>query len=209
MQKLFKILLSSLMLTAVAVSVQAEEYEEGVHYERISPAQPTTTGDKVEVRQMFWYGCPHCFKFEPYLERWLRKQPKGSELVRMPAIFRPSWENHARAYYTAELLGVVDKVHTPLFNAIHLEKKRLDTDEALREFFASHGVDKIEFTKTFRSFAVETRLRRSKALAQRYAVQGVPVFIVNGKYRVSNRSTGGSRNTIKVINYLIKKEGGM
>ena len=206
MKNLAKILASSLLLLGLSLSAQAEDYQEGVHYERIDPAQPTVTGNKVEVRQMFWYGCPHCFRFEPYLERWLRKQPKESEFVRMPAIFRPSWENHARAYYTAELLGVVDKVHMPLFNAIHLEKKHLDTDEQLREFFAKFGVDKIEFTKTFRSFAVETRVRRSKALAQRYAVQGVPVFIVNGKYRVSNRSTGSSANTVKVINYLVKKE---
>ncbi|MDH5544464.1 MAG: thiol:disulfide interchange protein DsbA/DsbL [Gammaproteobacteria bacterium] len=206
MRKLTKILVATAMLAGMQIGLHAEEFEEGVHYERIDPPQPTTTGDKVEVREMFWYGCPHCFRMEPYVERWLRKQPKGSEFVRTPAIFRPGWENHARAYYTAELLGVVDKIQQPLFNAIHLEKRHLDTDEQLRDFFAEHGVDKIEFTKTFRSFAVETYVRRSKALAGRYGINGVPAFIVNGKYRVSNRNTGGNANTINVINYLVEKE---
>ena len=206
MKNLAKILATALMVFGLSVGAQAEEFEEGVHYERIDPPQPTSTGNKVEVREMFWYGCPHCFRMEPYVERWLRKQPKEAEFVRMPAIFRPNWENHARAFYTAELLGVVDKVHQPLFDAIHVEKKRMDSDDELRDLFAAHGVDKIEFTKTFRSFAVETRIRRSKSMAQRYGVRGVPVFIVNGKYRVSNRSTGGSGNTMKVVDYLVKKE---
>lgn len=206
MKKLVTGLFSSLVILLLIGTAQAEEYTEGVQYARIDPPQPTVSGDKVEVRQLFWYGCPHCFRFEPYLERWLRKMPKEAEFVRQPAIFRPSWENHARAYYTEEILGVVDKIHQPLFNAIHLEKRHLDTDDQLRDFFAEHGVDKIEFTKTFRSFAVETRIRRAKAMQQRYGVEGVPVFIVNGKYRVSNSTTGSSSNTIKVINYLVEKE---
>lgn len=185
----------------------AAQYEEGVHYERVSPAQPTSTVDKVEVLEIFWYGCPHCFRFEPYVERWLRKKPDNAQFVRLPGIFRPSWENHARAYYTAELLGVFEKVHKPLFNAIHLQKKKMNTDEALADFFSQHGgVDKAEFIKTFRSFAVETRLRRAKTMTSRYGIDGVPAVIVNGKYRISARGAGSNAEMLKIINYLVEKE---
>lgn len=188
-------------------TASAEEYQEGVQYERILPAQPTSTGNKVEVLEVFWYGCPHCFRFEPYIERWIRHEPKNAEFVRMPGVFRPSWEVHARAYYTAVLLGVVDKIHTPLFNAIHLERKRLNTEAALRDFFyKTAGVDKDTFTKTYRSFAVETRIRRARTMASRYGISGVPTVIVNGKYRVSAETAGSNAEVLKVINFLVAKE---
>ncbi|MDX1811396.1 MAG: thiol:disulfide interchange protein DsbA/DsbL [Gammaproteobacteria bacterium] len=196
-----------LVFVSSLVSVNATEYKEGVQYERIVPAQPTSTHNKVEVLEVFWYGCPHCFRFEPYVERWLRKKPKNAQFVRLPGVFRPSWENHARAFYTEELLGIHDKIHKALFNAIHLQKKKLNTEEALAEFFSEKaGIDKAEFIKTFRSFAVETRLRRAKTMANRYGIDGVPAIIVNGKYRVSARTAGSNAEMLKVINFLVDKE---
>ena len=202
-QKLLVLAAASLLSISIA---WAEMYEEGVHYERIVPAQPTSTVNKVEVLEIFWYGCPHCFRFEPYVERWLRKKPENAQFVRLPGIFRPSWEVGARAYYTAELLGVFDKMHKPIFNAIHLQKRKLNTEEAMRDFFAENGVDKKEFIKTYNSFAVGTRLRRAKTMTSRYGIDGVPAVIVNGKYRVSNRQTGSNAETLKVINFLVEKE---
>ena len=194
------------MYFVLLAPVSADEYVEGVNYELVEPAQPTSTVDKVEVLEVFWYGCPHCFRFEPYVERWLQKKPENAQFVRLPAIFRPAWEVHARAYYTAELLGVLDKVHKPLFNAIHLQKRALNTEDALRDFFAEFGVDKKEFIKTYQSFAVETRIRRAKTMVSRYGVDGVPTVIVNGKYRVSARTAGSNAEMLKVINYLVAKE---
>ncbi len=195
------------LFMAIMPPVFAAQYEEGVHYERIVPAQPTSTVNKVEVLEIFWYGCPHCFRFEPYVERWLRKKPDNAQFVRMPGVFRPSWENHARAYYTAKLLGVFEKVHKPLFNAIHLQKRKMNTEEALAEFFSKHaGIDKAEFIKTFHSFAVETRLRRAKTMVARYGIDGVPAVIVNGKYRVSASTAGSNSEMLKVINFLVEKE---
>ena len=194
------------MYFVLLAPVSADEYVEGVNYELVEPAQPTSTVDKVEVLEVFWYGCPHCFRFEPYVERWLQKKPENAQFVRLPAIFRPAWEVHARAYYTAELLGVLDKVHKPLFNAIHLQKRALNTEDALRDFFAEFGVDKKEFIKTYQSFAVETRIRRAKTMVSRYGVDGVPTVIVNGKYRVSARTAGSNAEMLKVINFLVAKE---
>ncbi|MDH5231889.1 MAG: thiol:disulfide interchange protein DsbA/DsbL [Gammaproteobacteria bacterium] len=195
----------SLIVFSLSTAI-AEEYMEGVQYKLLSSPQPTETGEKVEVREIFWYGCPHCFRFEDYVERWLRRKPANAEFVRMPGILRPSWENHARAYYVAELLNVFDKVHRPLFNALHLEKRQINSEDALAEFFAKHGVDEDKFKKTFRSFAVETRIRRSKDLGARFQISGVPAVIVNGKYFVSNQTTGSSAETLKVINYLVNLE---
>ncbi|HFD33182.1 MAG TPA: thiol:disulfide interchange protein DsbA/DsbL [Gammaproteobacteria bacterium] len=202
-QKTMVFLVVALLSCSVAL---AEKYEEGVHYERIVPAQPTSTVNKVEVLEIFWYGCPHCFRFEPYVERWLRKKPENAQFVRLPGVFRPSWEVGARAFYTAKLLGVFEKLHKPIFNAIHLQKRKLNTEEAMMEFFAEQGVDKKDFIKTYNSFAVGTRLRRAKTMTARYGIDGVPAVIVNGKYRVSNRMTGSNAETLKVINFLVEKE---
>ncbi len=203
MGKITTILVVSLLFCSLAF---AEEYEEGIHYERIVPAQPTSTVGKVEVLEIFWYGCSHCFRFEPYVVRWLKRMPPEAQFVRMPGVFRPSWEIGARAYYTSKLLGVFDAVHEPVFNAIHVQKRKLSTEDAMRDFFAEHGVDKKEFIKTYNSFAVETRLRRAKTMTSRYGIDGVPAIIVNGKYRVSARTAGGNAEMLKVINFLVKKE---
>ncbi|MGD8559065.1 MAG: thiol:disulfide interchange protein DsbA/DsbL [Gammaproteobacteria bacterium] len=184
----------------------APTYKEKIHYERVLPAQPTTTDDKVEVVEMFWYGCPHCNALEPYVKRWEKKMPAEAKFVRMPAIFRPMWELHARAYYTAEILGVLDKTHSAMFAAIHQQKRRLDTQEALQKFFAEHGVSKEDFDRVFRSFAVEAKIRRAKDMSQRYGIQGVPALVVNGKYRTGAKLAGGNANIFRVVNFLVAKE---
>jgi thiol:disulfide interchange protein DsbA len=185
---------------------QAATYKEKIHYERVQPPQPTTTGDKIEVVEMFWYGCPHCNNLEPYVNRWLKKMPKNVQFVRIPAIFRPSWELHARAFYTAEILGVLDKTHDAMFAAIHKLRQRMDSEKAIMDFFAKHGVSNDDFKRVFHSFAVEAKVRRAKDMSQRYGIDGVPSLIVNGKYRTSARLAGGAANIFKVVNYLVEKE---
>ena len=201
-----KTLFLFLSLIAMSWSVHAEEFQNGVHYTTLPVAQPTVTGDKIEVLEVFWYGCPHCFKFEPFIERWQRSMPANAQFVAMPGVLRPSWEPHGRAFYTAQLLGVQEKIHKPLFNAIHLEKRALENQEQLAKFFAEFGVDEATFNKTYTSFAVETRVRQAKNLVSRYGLDGVPTVIVNGKYIVSNRLTGGPAETLKVIDHLVAKE---
>jgi thiol:disulfide interchange protein DsbA len=203
--------ITSLLLAAAAIvtlgltgtsSVMAAE-----GYEMVTPAQPTTASkDQVEVVELFWYGCPHCFKLEPYVERWLKRKPKNVKFVRMPGVFRPSWEVHARAYYTAEILGVVDKVHKPMFDAIHEQKRQMNTEAAIMALFQEHGVSNKDFKRVFNSFAVETKLRRAKDMGQRYGVKGVPTLIVNGKYRTGAQEAGGNAKVFAVVNQLVKQE---
>jgi thiol:disulfide interchange protein DsbA len=175
-------------------------------YALVQPPQPTDTGGKVEVVEMFWYGCPHCFSFLPAMERYEKSKADYVEIRRMPAVFRKSWENHARAYYTAKLLGVEETIHRPLFEEIHTRGRRTDTPEALRAFFVQHGVDGQAFDKTFDSFAVETMLRKSVVMQGRYGVRGTPSVIVNGKYRTSGSLAGSYEDVLKVVEALAERE---
>jgi thiol:disulfide interchange protein DsbA len=202
----FRQLLISLLLLTLVSGVSAKGFSEGVDYERVSPAVPvSTSGKTVEVVEMFWYGCPHCFHFEPKLQKWLKKKPANVTFIRIPATFNPLWKLHARAFYTAEVLGVGDKLHKPLFDTYHLERNRLDTEKKIRTLFVKHGVKGSEFDDVFHSFAVETRLARAVDLTGRYGINGVPSMIVNGKYRTAEKG-GNHPEMLDVVNYLIKKE---
>ena len=200
-------LVTVISLTVItASSSYAATYQEGQHYLPITPAQPTSTKDKVEVVEMFWYGCPHCYRLEPFVKRWLKKMPKNAKFVRMPGVLNPGWELLARAYYTAEILGVVDKVHTPIFETIHEKRQRLDSEDAIMALFKQFGVSETDFKRAFRSFAVETKIRRARDMGRRYQANGVPAIIVNGKYRVNATSAGGNAKVFKVVDQLIKQE---
>ena len=182
---------------------------EGIDYQLVTPAQPTSTGDKIEVVELFWYGCPHCFQLEPLLNKWKAEgKPANAEFVRIPASLNPKWELHARAYYAAEVLGILDKSHEALFDAMHAQKKRMNTEEELAEFHAGFGVSASDFRNAMHSFAVETKVRRAKQLSERYGITGVPMLIVNGKYRTGATLTGSNEALLNVVNALIEKESG-
>lgn len=175
-------------------------------YVEITPAQPTQNPDKVEVIEFFWYGCPHCYSFEPTLSKWLENKPENVEFIRQPAVFSDLWGDHAKAYFTAEALGVLDKVHVDFFDAIQNKKQALRTEDQLAKFFVEHGVDETEFRNAYKSFLVDAKLRQAKAMAPRYGVTGVPAVIVNGKYKVTGRLAKSHENMINVMNQLIEQE---
>ncbi len=175
-------------------------------YETLSPPQPTQNPDKIEVIEFFWYGCPHCYSFEPLLEKWVKNLPKNVEFIREPAAFNELWSKHAKAYFTAEALGVVDKVHADFFDAIQNKKEKLDTEEELAKFFAAHGVDETQFHEAYNSFAVDSKMRNAPSMATRYGITGVPAIIINGKYKTNGPLAGSHEKMIEVMNYLIKKE---
>jgi len=198
-------LLILLMLPFSAV-VEAAPFIEGINYKVLSNPQPTANPDKIEVVEVFWYGCPHCHKFQPYIEKWLKTKPDNVDYIRMPAILREDWSLHARAYYTAEILGILDRIHTPLFDAIHVEKRRLFSEGALMDFFKEHGVSNDEFRNTFHSFAVDSKVRRARLMTRRYRINGTPSVVINGKYVTGPVMAKGFENLIKVIDYLVDKE---
>jgi len=183
-------------------------YDEGIEYLKISPPVPTENSKKVEVVEVFWYGCPHCYHFEPKLVNWLKHKPANVEFIRIPAVFpnRPLWELHARAYYTADLLGVLGKTHEALFDAIHKYHQRLFDEDSLANFYAKYGVDKKLFKETMHSFGVQMKVDRAKELCRRYGIDGVPTLVINGKYRTFASLTNGEDGMLKVTDFLIDKE---
>ncbi len=208
MLKWIRFLFTGLILSGIAMQANASGIDEGIEYQLVTPPVRTTSENKIEVVEMFWYGCPHCYKFEKPFNAWKKKQSSNVEVIRIPAVFgnRRSWELHARAYYAAELLGVLDKIHTPLFTAIHQQKQKLLTKEALADFFEKQGVNKSEFLDTLYSFGVNMKLNRAIDLTKRYGIDGVPTIIINGRYRTHASLTNGQAGMLKVMDFLINKE---
>lgn len=199
------LMLASLMFLPTAFAEPPMQYLEGVEYVRIATPQPVVTGDKIEVREIFMYACPHCFSFEPHLNAWLKKKPKNAELVRQPALFNPSLEPHARAYYVFETLGVLDKVHTDFFKAYHEKGQKLLDENSIAKFAAAHGVDEQRFRDTYKSFAVDNLVRQSLRQVPAYGVDSVPSIVVDGKYRTNGTFAGGNERLMDVVNFLVKK----
>jgi len=197
-----------LILPILACAKPAPEpFQEGVQYQLINPPQPTDSGpNKVEVVEMFWYGCPHCFHLEPELAAWLKHKPANVDFVRIPAALNPTWELLARAYYSAEELGVLDKIHTPLFHAIHELHTPMNSDADVVAFFVAHGVHEADIRAAMTSFSVDTKVRNARQKGERYGITGVPAIIVNGKYRTDVGMAGSTANLFKVIDFLVRKE---
>jgi len=190
----------------LATAVQAEAYTEGKQYKALANPQPTVSADKIEVVELFWYGCPHCYRLEPYVSEWVASKPDDVEFILMPAIIGPPWELLAKAFYTAEFLGVQDKIHIALFEAIHNDKKTFKDEAAVQAFFVAQGVSEQDFKNTFNSFAVSVKVNNAKLMTKRYAISGVPTIIVNGKYSTSGSLAGSNENIIKVVDYLVEQE---
>jgi len=176
-------------------------------YKVLKPAQPTYVNPgKIEVREFFSYGCPHCYTFHPLLQKWLANAPKNVVLVRTPVIFHESWRILAKAYYTEEAMGILDKTHAALFEAIHAKGMQFNTPEQLADFFATRGVDKSDFLKTYNSFGVAMKLRQGEQMARAYRIMETPTLTVDGKYLFNPSMTGGKPQMIEVLRQLIQKE---
>ncbi len=200
-----KKLLVFLFLFANSAFLQAADFYEGTHYKKLQQ-QPTDSGDKIEVLEFFWYGCSHCFSFEPFIKSWEKTKPANVEFVRVPAIFRPDWEVQARAYYALNNMGVIEDVHGKIFEAINKGKKRLNKIELMADFIEKNGVNRKEFIKEYNSFSVDGMVRKAKKKQKAYKIQGVPSVAVNGKYLTGGSMAGSYDNLIKVMNHLIEKE---
>lgn len=175
-------------------------------YKELPTPQPTRTGDKIEVLEVFWYACPHCYHFEPVIDKWLEEKADYIEFVRMPGILGKNWLPHAKAFYVAEKIGILDIIHKPLFDAIHKNKRKIFDKKSLKAFFSEHGVSGNEFDQLYNSKEVEEKAGRAFTTGQSYMLTGVPAIIINGKYRTSTSVAGDFDKIIDVINTLAAKE---
>jgi len=200
----FAYLFTGLLLAFLAGGAYAE-LREGRDYVLIPPQQ-TASRDKVEVTEFFWYGCPHCYDFEPVLGQWLQKLPKTAVFRRIPAIF-PSgrWAPGAKLFYALEAIGEEDRVHRRLFDAIHLERMNYISEADVSDWLAKQGVDRKKFSEAYNSAAVKAKVERSRQLTEAYRVSGVPMMIVAGKYQTSNTLVGSYAALPAILDELIAK----
>ena len=188
----------------------SSKFKEGANYQKLVPAQPTSVAPgKVEVAEVFWYGCSHCFSLDPAIDSWRAKgKANYIEFVRIPAMWNDATRMHARVFYTAELLGKLDQLHSLIFRELHVAGNQLNTVDKIAAFFQQHGVSKDEFTKAFSSFAVESKLQRADFLNRRYRIQSVPTMVVNGKYTADLGSAGGEAKLFSLLDELSAHEHG-
>jgi thiol:disulfide interchange protein DsbA len=188
----------------------SRQFKEGVHYQRVVPAQRTNVPpDKVEIIEMFWYGCGHCYALDPRVESWLRNgKPDYVEFVRVPVLWGNVHRMHARVFYTAEILGKVDELHPKIFRAIHVQGNFLDSEEKIQAFFTANGVSEADFKRAFSSFGVENKLKRAELIGRSYRVEAVPTFLINGKYRTGAGEAGGEEQLMLLLNELAAAEHG-
>jgi len=194
------------LMLAWAMPVQAQSYSEGKNYTRLAQEQTTQSGKNIEVLEFFWYGCPHCYQFEPTIAKWKKNKPANVHFIRVPAPLNPSWMPHTKAFYALEIMGKGEQYHQALFNAMHVERKKLYDMASITQFLASQGVDEKAFTSNVNSFAVEMRARQAMKLSKSYQLSGVPMMAVNGKYTISAQQAGGYKQLIEITNHLINKE---
>lgn len=187
-----------------ASPVGAKPFQEGVQYVPIQPQPAMGTGEQVEVIEFFWYGCPHCRDFEPTVLKWKEGLSENVSFVQMPVMFGGSADLHAQVYYALEGIGELDRLHTKIFDAMHVAKRDLKSREAIDAFLAEHDVDMAAFNEAMSSFAVAAKVNRARALMRRYGVRSVPTMVVDGRYR-SGTGFKSYEDITAVVDHVVDK----
>jgi len=204
------ILIVGLLSASIAFGADTAvpKWEAGKSYVLINPPQPTSTGNKIEVLEVFSYACPHCEHFQPYAEKLKASLPANAEFHLLPADFQPRWVLFARAFYVAKGLGLIDKTHQAMFDAIYRDNLPMNTLDQIADFYAGHGADKATFLSTAESFVIEGDLAHTHQMEINYGIDSTPTLIVNGKYRVVANSEEkiGFDEMVEIAQYLVAKE---
>jgi len=201
------ILTALLMLVS---SVAFADPQPGFEYQQTQQVIPTDNPSKVEVIELFWYGCPHCYQLEPQLAVWVKKLPKDVEFKRIPGVPRPDWAPAAKAFYTMETLGLTEKLHSAFFDAIHKQHAVRPNDDAgiIDWITKQSGLDRKKVEETYNSFSINTKLMRAMQVFRASGATGVPTLIIDGKYITSSTMAGGNEAALKVADQLIEKARG-
>ena len=206
MLKHLLLLLTVLFAAPLFAADEGKIFEQGKHYDVITPAIRTANPDKIEVVEFFWYGCGHCYTFEPVIGQWKKSLADDVEFKGSPAVWAPQMELHSKMFYAAEVLGVMDKMHLILFQAMNVDKKRLASESEIAALFVANGVSEADFSKAFNSFGVNSMVRQATSRARAAKISGTPEIMVNGKYRISTRMGISQTEMLEVASFLIEKE---
>ncbi len=174
-------------------------------YVRLDPPRPVTSGDKIEVIEFFYYGCPVCYELEPTLARWSFNAPSSVSLRRVPALASDSWENFAKLFYALEKLGQLQRLHWPIYDNFHFDGIKLNEEPAMLDWISRNGVDRQKFTDTYRSPEIAAKLVAAREMTQSYDIKGVPSIVIDGKYVTSARLAGGTRELMKLVDQLVEQ----
>ena len=193
--------------TDAPAAAAASSFKEDVQYKRVPKEQKPADTKRVEVDEFFWYGCPHCYHLDAEIYKWLPTKPPYVDFVRVPnSLGRPEGMIHSKAFYTAEALGISEKIHRPLFDAIHKDHKPMTTEADVQAFFTEQsGVLPDVFTSTFRGFAVDSRVRRAEDMSKFYVITSVPTVVVGGKYYTNGTLAGDFPKMMQTVDFLINK----
>ena len=170
------------------------------------PVPSDAPAGKVEVIEFFWYACPHCFAFEPALTAWLKKLPKNVAFRRVPVVFQDSFIPPQKLYYTLEAMGQLEAVHEKVFNAIHVERQKLDKDNLVIDWAVKQGLDKAKFVETYNSFSVATKVRKAAQLQEAYKVAGVPAMGVAGRFYTDGTQAQSMERGLTIVDYLVSQQ---
>ncbi|MCX4188338.1 thiol:disulfide interchange protein DsbA/DsbL [Methylophaga sp. OBS4] len=180
-------------------------YVEGTHYFPTAEKLATSDENVVEVVELFSYTCRHCFNLEESVQEWKKTLPDNVKFVQVPAIFRDSWLELAKVFYAAQATGDLEMLHPKLFNAIHVEERRLTTEKQLLDFVEEQGIDRENFAKTMNSFSVKSKVKKALVMSQTSGITGVPSMVVDGKYRTDAPAAGSKEDMLKVVDFLIEQ----
>ena len=196
-------LVAVLGLAPLAGFAQARRPAPGVDYSVLRPTQPVEAEGKVEVLEFFWYGCPHCYTLEPLLEKWIARLPSDVHFRRVPAVLNEGWAREAAVFYSFEALGVLERMHRPFYDAIHRERLNTRDPATLAEWLRKHDVDPKRYEDAFKSFGVQSKVRRAAQLSSAYRIDGTPALAVHGRYTVSAEQGRTQDGMLGIVDYLI------
>lgn len=210
MKRVFSFTLPALLLAIVGLTgcipeSQARTFTENVDFAVITPPLSTQAEEgKVEVAEVFWYGCPHCYSLEPTMEKYVETKPDNVTFSRVPAMLDASWSFHGKLYYAGQMLDAdgSKNIHTKIFEALHKQRRRIGNDDQLRRFFKGHGYKTKEINNVLKSMELKAKLDYAKEITFKSSLDSVPTLIVNGKYLTSPSMVAGNDKLLEVINYL-------
>jgi len=189
---------------AALAGAASAQIQPGREFNRVDPPRPVATGDRIEVIEFFYYGCPVCYETQPILSRWLGTAPEYVSIRRVPALSTEKWGPYAKLFYALETLGEVSRLHWPVYDNIHFEDVALSDEKIMADWVARNGVDRQKFVATYGSDEVAAKVAQARELLKSYDVRGVPTFIVDGKFLTSARLAGGTQQVIPVLDHLVK-----
>lgn len=203
--RFFTILLLSTGLGLAAASGVRAQIVEGRDYTVLPEPRPTESGKNIEVLEFFWYGCPHCYDLHPHIKAWQKKMSKDVSFRYVPAVFRANWVPGTKTFYALEALGVRDKLHDKVYDAIHLDKIDLSKEDLLFDWMVKQGIERQKFVDAYNSFSVQNQASRSTQMSKDYNLAGVPAVVVDGRYLTSGKMGGTPQDTIRTLEELIVK----